>query len=91
MALGTIAELRATAALGHTPAALVERARSLIGRLGLPAAVDRAEVEAAWPFVASDKKRVRTSLKLPVVTAAGESHVLSCALAELRAALLAPA
>ena len=88
VALGTVAEMRATAALGWTPPALVERASALFGALGLPTHVDASELTASWPFVASDKKRQRDAVRLPVVTGPGESHVVRVGLAELRAAVL---
>jgi shikimate kinase/3-dehydroquinate synthase len=88
IALGTIVELRATAALGWTPAALVERTSALLASLGLPTAVSRDEVAAAWPFVSSDKKRTRDSVRLPVVTGAGEAHVERVRLTELKEAVL---
>ena len=90
VALGTVAEMRATAALGWTPPALVDRARDLFAALGLPVRADPSEVAASWPFVANDKKRSRDAVRLPVVTAAGRSHVERIGLAELHAALLLP-
>jgi shikimate kinase/3-dehydroquinate synthase len=88
VALGTVAEMRATAALGKTPPALVDRAAALFAALGLPVHADPSEVTAAWPFVASDKKRSRDAARLPVVTGAGQSHVERIGLADLRSALL---
>ncbi len=88
VSLGTIAEMRATAALGWTPAALVDRATSLLAALGLPAKPDHAELVAAWPFVSSDKKRDRDAVRLPVVTAPGEAKMERVALGALRAAVL---
>jgi shikimate kinase/3-dehydroquinate synthase len=88
VAIGTVIEMRATAALGHTPAFLVERAEALLRRLGLPTSASRAEIEAAWPFVASDKKRGRDAIRLPVITSPGVSRVERVPLSDLRAALL---
>jgi shikimate kinase/3-dehydroquinate synthase len=88
VALGTVIELRATAALGWTPPALADRAAALLRTLALPTHVERAEVVAAWPFVGSDKKRGRDAIRLPVVTAAGRSHVERVPLATLHEALL---
>jgi len=56
--------------------------------LGLPHTLDRAEIEAAWPFVASDKKRGGASLRLPVVMAPGRAEVKRVPVVELRRALL---
>jgi 3-dehydroquinate synthetase len=83
-----VAEMRASAALGWTPAPLVERTVALLTALGLPARLDRAELAAAWPYVGTDKKRVRDAVRLPVVTAAGAAHVERVALEALRGAVL---
>ncbi len=88
VALGTVVEMRATAALGWTPRGLVERSAALFAALGLPTHVDRAELAASWPFVASDKKRSRDAMSLPVVTGPGRSHVARVELAALREAVL---
>jgi shikimate kinase/3-dehydroquinate synthase len=90
VALGTIAELAATHALGLAPADIVPRARALFASLGLAVDVPHAELVASWPFVASDKKRIRGALRLPVVTAAGVSHVERVSLKDLERAVLAP-
>jgi shikimate kinase/3-dehydroquinate synthase len=89
VALGTVIEMRATAAMGLTPKDLVERSAALLAALGLPSSVDAAEVQAAWPFVGSDKKRGGSTLALPIVTRAGESHVKRVPLTALRDAVFA--
>ena len=91
VALGTVAELAAAEALGLTPSAIVQRARALFVSLGLAVVVPRAELLASWPFVASDKKRVRGALRLPVVTAAGVAHVERIPLPDLERVLRATA
>ncbi len=88
VAIGTVVEMRATAALGWTPAALVERGEALFKALGLPTHVERAELAASWPFVSSDKKRTRDAMRLPIVTGAGISHVERVELAALKGAVL---
>jgi 3-dehydroquinate synthetase len=88
VAIGTVVEMRATAALGWTPAALVERGEALFKALGLPTHVERAELVASWPYVASDKKRTRDAVRLPIVTGAGISHVERVELAALKGAVL---
>ncbi len=88
VALGTVAELRATEALGWTPPGLVDRAAALLSSLGLPTFVERAEMAAAWPFVGSDKKRAGDTLRLPVVTEVGCAEVRRVRIQDLRAALL---
>jgi shikimate kinase/3-dehydroquinate synthase len=88
VAIGTVLELEATERMGLTPAGTAERAEALLARLGLPTRVPREELHAAWPFVQSDKKRAGTTVKLPVVTGAGEARVVSVEIERLRAALL---
>jgi shikimate kinase / 3-dehydroquinate synthase len=90
VALGTVAELRMTAAMGLGDAALVERARVLFRRMGLPTDASAAEIGASWPFVGKDKKRAGASIRLPVVTAPGESSVQSVPLRQLEHAARAP-
>jgi shikimate kinase/3-dehydroquinate synthase len=88
VALGVVAELAATARLGWTPPALVDRARALVGALGLPVEVERAELAASWPFVGSDKKRAGGAVRLPVVTGPGECHIEAVPLRALHDAVL---
>ncbi|HEY8042264.1 MAG TPA: 3-dehydroquinate synthase [Polyangiaceae bacterium] len=88
VALGVVAEMAATAKLGWTPAALVERARALFAALGLPSALDERELAASWPYVGNDKKRAGSTLRLPVVTAPGSSHVERVSLVALEGAML---
>jgi shikimate kinase/3-dehydroquinate synthase len=75
VALGTIAEMRAAEALGMTPHGHLERATHLLAALGLPTRIEPAELAASWPFVASDKKRLRAGLRLPVVTGDGQARL----------------
>ncbi len=87
VALGTVAELRATATLGYTPPHVPARAAALFEALGLPAKVSAEDLASAWRYVSGDKKRTGNKLKLPVVTDAGASHVEKVDLGELRAAV----
>jgi 3-dehydroquinate synthetase len=87
VALGTLAEMRASARMGHTPADLVSRAAALFEALGLPTEASPADLAASWRFVGGDKKRTGTQIKLPVVTGAGASHVERVEMAALRAAV----
>jgi shikimate kinase/3-dehydroquinate synthase len=75
VALGIIEELRIAAKVAGTPAALTERVRGLLARLGLPVDVSREELRAAWPFVSSDKKRRGATVAMPIVSAPGEAEV----------------
>jgi 3-dehydroquinate synthetase len=88
VAVGTIAELRAAASLGLTPAPLVERTRVLLERLGLPVAAPAADLAAAWPFVGLDKKREGGCLRLPVVSSEGLAEVRALPLHQLKEAIL---
>jgi shikimate kinase/3-dehydroquinate synthase len=88
VSLGTVAEMRATAAMGWTPPSLVERGAALLASLGLPTRVDHAELAASWPYVTSDKKRDRDAVKLPVVTGAGQARIERVTFAALRDAAL---
>ncbi len=87
VAMGTVAELRAAAAMGLADAALATRAADLFRRMGLPTEVSRAELVASWSFVGKDKKRAGTSLRLPIVTAAGQSAIQSVPLRRLEQAV----
>ena len=89
VALGTVAELGAGAQLGLTPGPLVERTREILARLGLPSRPSRAAVAASWSFVAADKKRTLTRVRVPVVTAPGEARLERIELDSLRDAVLA--
>jgi shikimate kinase/3-dehydroquinate synthase len=76
VALGLLVEMRATSAMGFTPAPLVERAAHVLAALGLPTSVPKAEIVASWPFVGRDKKTSGAGvLRLPVVGGAGEARV----------------
>lgn len=90
VALGLVAELHATARMGWTPAALVERVTRLLSALGLPFHVDRADIATSWPYVAADKKRAGNAVRLPVVEAPGVSRLEKVRLEMLRESVLAP-
>jgi 3-dehydroquinate synthase len=89
VAIGTVHEIEATERLGLTPRGTAERASALLSRLGLPTRADRADIEAAWPFVMSDKKRKGASVRLPVVTGPGLGQVVSLDVAKIAGAVLA--
>jgi shikimate kinase / 3-dehydroquinate synthase len=88
VALGMVAELEVGVMLGGTPPALVDRVRALLAALGLPTQVERSELSASWPFVASDKKRTMDKVRLPLVAAPGEARIELVPLDALRTALL---
>ena len=87
VALGTLVEMQATARMGRTPTALVERARNLFQALGLGTRVSGAEVAAAWPYVRADKKRSRGDVRFVVVGGPGSASVERVALEDLGAAV----
>lgn len=86
VAIGVVAELAAAAKLGLGGSGLAERAREVFVRLGLPVAPASGEIEASWSFVASDKKRTRRDVRLPVVSAPGAARVERVRIDALRAA-----
>lgn len=88
VAIGTVVELRAAAALDLAPADLADRASALLARLGLPIAAASGELAASWSFVSADKKRSRDSVRLPVVTAIGTAHLERVRLDALRRAVI---
>jgi len=90
VAIGTVIEIAATERLGLTPAGNAARAKALFERLGLPTEAAAGELRDAWPFVLSDKKRASTTLKLPIVTAAGCGTVAKVGIDALMRAVLAP-
>lgn len=87
VAIGTVLELAATERLGKTPPGLSERAAALFTRFGLPTTVPGSDLAAAWPWALADKKRSKTSVKLPIVTGWGEAHVEPVELDALKEAL----
>jgi shikimate kinase/3-dehydroquinate synthase len=87
VAIGTVVEMAAAERLGLSPRGGSERAAALFARCGLPTTVAPAELAAAWPFVMTDKKRSRSSLKLPVVGLPGEGRVERVDLDALKSAV----
>jgi 3-dehydroquinate synthetase len=88
VAVGTTIEALAAEHLGLTPVGIAARLRGLFLSLGLPTACARSDVETAWPYVLSDKKRASTSLRLPVVRNIGFGRVVSVPLEDLRSAVI---
>jgi shikimate kinase/3-dehydroquinate synthase len=87
VAVGTALEIAAAERLGLTPPGTSERVARLLARFGLPTSVDVGTVEAAWPFVLSDKKRTLSAVKLPVVVGDGQARVERVDLDVLRRAV----
>ncbi len=75
VALGTMAELRATHAMGLATDAPIARVAALLHKFHLPTEIDAATLRRALPHVSSDKKRMGDSLALPVVTRVGHAEM----------------
>ncbi len=88
VSIGTVLELEAAEVLGQSPPGTSARAERLLTRLGLPTRATRDELQAAWPYVLSDKKRVAAELKVPVVLGPGTARVEKIPVEALRNALL---
>jgi len=87
VAVGTVLEMAACERMGLAESGGAERAAELFRRLGLPTKAERADLEAAWPYVLADKKRAATAVKLPVVRSPGVAEVVRVELDALRAAV----
>jgi shikimate kinase/3-dehydroquinate synthase len=83
VALGMVAALRVGERLGFTPAGLGDEVARLLASLGLPHRLDRAEVAAALPWIAHDKKREKGMVRLVVLARAGEARVHQVPIADL--------
>ncbi len=84
VALGMVAALRVGERLGLTPVGLGERLTELLSSLGLPHRLERAEVAAALPWLAHDKKRESNKVRLVVLAGIGEAKVHQIPLDQLQ-------
>ncbi len=75
VAIGLVAELGVCEKHGFTPKGTAARTRALLEAFGLSTTLRPDELRAAMRFVSSDKKRRRTRIALPVVTALGAADV----------------
>jgi 3-dehydroquinate synthetase len=87
VALGLVAELEVGVKRGWTPPALLDRTRTLLAALGLPSSVPHTELEAAWSYIGTDKKRSGNSVRLPVVHHVGDMRIERIRLEALRSSL----
>jgi 3-dehydroquinate synthetase len=87
VALGLVAEAAVAEVLGSAPQGTAARVEALVERLGLQTRVPPAELLAAWPYVTSDKKRARGSLRLPLLSGVGVAAVMPLSLRDLASAL----
>ena len=88
VALGTIAALRVGVARGITPPELLDRARVLLERLGLPVDLDSTPLAEALPRINADKKREGSTIGFVLLEDLGRVRIERLTLDEIRAALL---
>ena len=62
VAIGMVAALEIGAALGHTPARLADRVRTLLARLGLPSAAPPMGLSTLRRAIERDKKLVESGI-----------------------------
>jgi shikimate kinase / 3-dehydroquinate synthase len=89
VAMGLVAEARAGERLGLVDSGVAESIRALLERLALPGAPSTDELRAAFPRVGADKKRLGTSLALPLARRIGESALSRVTLEAFERAALA--
>lgn len=87
VSIGLIDEMRATERMGATPPEIVTRVKQLLERLGLPTSAGATLRTGALDRLASDKKRIGSSITLPIVTGLGTSKVERVPLPTFRSAL----
>lgn len=87
VAIGTIAELEATERLGWTPSSVVDDTRAILERLGLPTTIPAALREPTLAGLIADKKRLASSILVPVVRGIGEATLERIPLATWSAAV----
>jgi 3-dehydroquinate synthetase len=78
-----VIETLAAERLGLGAPGVSGRVRVLLDRLGLPTEVSVEELAQAWPLVSQDKKRMRSSVALPLARSIGDSVVEPVLLHEL--------
>lgn len=84
VSLGLVAALRLGVRRGVTDSALAERVTALLGRLELPIALDRGDLEAAANVIGHDKKRAGHVMKFIFAEALGRVRVDTLEMEELR-------
>ncbi|MFO0611341.1 MAG: 3-dehydroquinate synthase [Polyangiaceae bacterium] len=71
VALGMVAAVRLGVALRVTPPSVADRLVRALGRVGLPTALARSDVEGAAPFLRADKKRDRDAVRFVLLEELG--------------------
>jgi len=89
VSLGMIAALRMGVARGVTAPALLDRARALLARLGLPTDLDAEPLLEALPRIASDKKREGSRIAFVLLEDVGRPKNVPLTIEETRSALAA--
>lgn len=88
VSLGLVAALRLGVKLAQTPAELSTRTVALLGRLGLPVALERRALDGAAKLIGHDKKRAGASVRFVFARELGRVETLSLALEDLAAHVL---
>jgi 3-dehydroquinate synthetase len=83
VALGMVAALDLGVALGAGAPALADRARNLLGRLGLPIDYERRFDAQAQAGIAVDKKRRGSTIRFVLVPAPGETRFMEITPADI--------
>jgi 3-dehydroquinate synthase len=87
VALGMVAALQLGAALGVGPRALADRARALLGKMGLPTDYARRLGPTVWQRLAVDKKRRGSTIRFVFCPAPGQTVLRDVSPADIQAAL----
>jgi 3-dehydroquinate synthase len=88
ISLGMVAALSLGVAMGLTPAAVRDRARNLLARLGLPVDVERRMLPEVLARIDVDKKRRSDVVRFVFVTEVGTTVLRDVTLTELRSRLV---
>jgi shikimate kinase/3-dehydroquinate synthase len=88
VALGMVAALRVGENLGLTEPGLAHRVRGVLRGLGLPAELDKHEVQGALPLLQRDKKRERGEVHLVIVERPGKARTERISLERLETEFL---
>lgn len=87
VSLGMVAILRIGRAIGRTPPAVAERITHLLARLGLPVALDEAQVRPARALLAFDKKRRGEGVRVVLLAGVAQPELMRIPLEKLMALL----
>ncbi|HEX9889492.1 MAG TPA: hypothetical protein VGA69_08460, partial [Nitriliruptorales bacterium] len=75
VAIGMLVALELGVRLGRTDAALLERTRALLRRIGLPTAAPALDRDEVWQVMGRDKKATTEGVRFVTVGAPGQVHV----------------